>query len=58
MIKSGTDSPEVVDVPVTGFAGSRDLSVECKVGVQECAFKSAFQKIGVQTALTCPLIAE
>ena len=35
MIESGTDSPEVVDVPVTGFAGSRDLSIECKVGVQE-----------------------
>ena len=35
MIKSGTDSPEIVDVPVTGFAGSRDLSVECKVGVEK-----------------------
>jgi hypothetical protein len=25
---------------------------------QECAFKTAFQKIGVQTTLTCPLVAE
>ena len=35
VVESGTDSPEVVNVPIAGFAGSGDLIVECKVRVQE-----------------------
>jgi hypothetical protein len=35
VIESGTNSPEIVDIPIAGFAGGRDLVVECEVSVQE-----------------------